>query len=350
MTKQPQEQSAKRTELAELGEFGLIERLTSAHQPRQRSTLKGVGDDAAVLDYGGEQRLVVSTDMLVEGIHFDLSYTPLRHLGYKSVAVNVSDLYAMNATPQQITLSIAISNRFSVEALEEFYAGVYIACEEYGVDLVGGDTTSSRKGFIISVTAIGSAASEKIAYRSGARVGDLICLTGDVGGAYLGLQLLEREKQIFLENPNMQPDLQGKDYLVGRILRPKARRDMYEFLQKMQIVPTAMIDVSDGLSSELMHIAQQSKVGALIEEASLPIAQETWQQAMDFNIDPTTCALHGGEDYELLFTIAPSEADKLRYQTDIRIIGEITPAADGLQLQSKAGNLHPLRAQGWKHV
>ncbi len=351
MTKQPQDSGAKRTELAELGEFGLIERLTKPNTSRQKSTEKSIGDDAAVLNVGTDaERLVVSTDMLVEDIHFDLSYTPLRHLGYKSVAVNVSDIYAMNAKPTQITLSIAISNRFSVEALEEFYAGVYIACEEYGVDLVGGDTTSSRKGFIISVTAIGTASAEKIAYRNGAKLGDLICVTGDLGGAYLGLQLLEREKQIYLENPKMQPDLVGKDYLVGRILRPKARRDMYDFLQKMQIVPTSMIDVSDGLSSELMHICTQSKVGALIEESNLPIAQETWQQAMDFSIDATTCALHGGEDYELLFTINPAQADKLRYQTDIRIIGDIMPAADGLQLQSKAGKLHPLRAQGWKHV
>lgn len=340
----------KRTELAELGEFGLIERLCAPNQYRQKSTEKGVGDDGAVLHLSGELRTVVSTDLLIEGIHFDLAYTPLRHLGYKSVSVNVSDIYAMNAQPTQITLSIAISNRFSVEALEEFYAGVYLACEHFGVDLVGGDTTSSRKGFIISVTAIGIAQPDKIAYRSGARVGDLICMSGDLGAAYLGLQLLEREKQIFLENPNMQPDLDGKNYLVGRLLKPEARKDIYDFLAKAKVVPTSMIDISDGLSSELMHICKASNVGALIEEAALAISEDTYNQAIAFNIDPTTCALHGGEDYELLFTIAPEDAEKIKYELDIRIIGDIVPAADGILLQSKGGNLYPLTAQGFKHV
>lgn len=338
----------KRTELADVGEFGLIERLAKPNVYREKTTLKGIGDDAAVMAYGN-QRTVVSTDLLVEGIHFDLAYCPLRHLGYKAVSVNVSDIYAMNARPTQITMSIAISNRFSVEALEEFYAGVYIACEHYGVDLVGGDTTSSRKGFIISVTALGVADEKDLVYRSGARVGDLVCTTGDLGGAYLGLQLLEREKQIFLENPKAQPDLEGKDYLVGRQLKPEARKDMYEFLQKVQVKPTAMIDISDGLSSELHHICKASKVGVLIEEGLIGIAEDTFQQALTFNIDPITCALHGGEDYELLFTIDPKDAEKIKYELDIRIIGEIVPEQDGLQLQTKGGNFYPLTAQGFQH-
>ena len=340
----------KRTELAELGEFGLIEKLCAPNILKNLSSEKGIGDDAAVLYYGGELRTVVSTDLLVEGIHFDLAYTPLRHLGYKAVAVNVSDIYAMNARPSQITLSIAISNRFSVEALEEFYAGVYAACAHFEVDLVGGDTTSSRKGFIISVTAIGHAPAEQLVYRSGARVGDLICVTGDLGASYLGLQLLEREKQIFLENPAMQPDLDGKNYLVGRLLKPEARKDMFEFLQKAGVRPTAMIDISDGLSSETMHICRASGVGALLEEAALPIAEDTFNQALAFNIDPTTCALHGGEDYELLFTIDPKDAEKLRYELDIRIIGDIVEASEGIRLQSKGGKFYPLTAQGFQHL
>lgn len=338
----------KRTELGTLGEFGLIDHLTKSVQHYQPSTSKGIGDDGAVINPQGKQ-VVVSTDMLVEGIHFDLTYTPLKHLGYKSVVVNVSDIYAMNAQPTQITVSIALSNRFSVEALEELYEGINLACKHYQVDFVGGDTTSSRKGLIISVTAIGLAEPEQIAYRNGAQVGDLICVTGDFGAAFLGLQLLEREKSIYLENPQMQPSLEGKDYLVGRLLKPEAGKPAYEFLQKASIKPTSMIDVSDGLSSEILHICRQSNVGALIEEALVPIAHDTKVQAIDFNLDPITCALHGGEDYELLFTINPNDAEKIRYELDIKIIGEIVPASDGIRLQTKGGNFHPLTAQGWQH-
>lgn len=337
-----------RTEISSLGEFGLIDLLTQDIRLCQPSTIKGVGDDAAVIDHKGK-KTVVSTDMLVEGIHFDLTYTPLKHLGYKSVAVNVSDIYAMNARPTQITLSIAVSNRFSVEALQEFYAGVYAACKAYEVDLVGGDTTSSRLGFVISVTAIGEADTAQIVYRSGAQVGDLICATGDFGAAYMGLQLLEREKQIYLENKNMQPDLENKAHIVGKLLKPEARKDIYESLQKISLIPTAMMDVSDGISSEVHHLCKQSQVGAIIEEAALCIHPETYHQALDFGIDATTCALNGGEDYELLFTIRPQDADKIKYLLDIRIIGECVPPADGIHLHSKGGNIYPLLAQGWQH-
>lgn len=336
------------TEISKLGEFGLIDRLTQPFTLSQTSSLRGIGDDAAVLQYA-DQTVVVSTDLLIEGIHFDLAYTPLKHLGYKCVAVNVSDIYAMNARPAQVTLAMGVSNRFSVEALEELYEGVRLACQYYGVDLVGGDTTSSNKGLILCLTAIGGAAPERLAYRSGARVGDLICASGDFGGAYMGLQLLEREKQIYLENPKMQPDLEGKAYIVGRLLKPEARKDVFELLEKLQIVPTSMIDVSDGLSSELLHLCRQSATGALIEEASIRIHPETYQQSIAFGIDPLTSALHGGEDYELLFTIAPQDAAKLRYQMDINIIGEMMPAQDGILLHSKGGRLHPLKAQGWVH-
>ena len=340
----------KRTELGALGEFGLIDALTNNHDPKQKTTIKGVGDDAAVMQYHADGTCtLISTDMLVEGIHFDLAYTPLKHLGYKSVAVNVSDIYAMNAKPTQITMSIAVSNRFSVEALQEFYAGVYLACDNYGVDLVGGDTTSSLKGFVISVTALGTAKKEDIAYRSGAKVGDLICATGDFGAAYLGLQLLEREKQVFLANPDMQPQLAGKDKLVGRLLKPEARKDAFEQFQKVGLKPTSMIDVSDGLSSEILHICKQSDVGALIEEATIRIEQDVFDQALEFKLDPIICAMHGGEDYELLFTINPSDAEKIRYMLDIKIIGEIVPKEDGIMLQSKAGRLYQMEAQGWQH-
>lgn len=336
-----------RTELSELGEFGLIEHLTKNVQLKNKSTIKGVGDDAAVLQH--QKRTVVSTDLLVEKIHFDLIYTPLKHLGYKAVAVNLSDIYAMNARPTQITVSLAISNRFSVEAVNELYEGIHHACEVYGVDLIGGDTTSSVQGLTISITAIGEAAEEELVYRDTAKVGDLICVTGFLGGAYVGLQLLEREKQIYLDNPQMQPDLENKDYIVGRLLKPEARKDIYEFFQKHQLVPTAMIDISDGLSSDLLHICRQSDVGAFIEEKQLPIAQETSVKAMDFKLPPTTCALHGGEDYELLFTLDPKDVEKIRYMLDIRIIGEIIKPEDGINLHTSGGNIKELIAQGWRH-
>ena len=336
-----------RTELSELGEFGLIEYLTKNVQLKNKSSIKGVGDDAAVLKH--QKRTVVSTDLLVEKVHFDLIYTPLKHLGYKAVVVNLSDIYAMNARPTQITVSLAISNRFSVEAVNELYAGIHHACEVYGVDLIGGDTTSSVQGLTISITAISEAAEEELVYRDTANIGDLICVTGFLGGAYVGLQLLEREKQIYLDNPQMQPDLENKDYIVGRLLKPEARKDIYEFFQKNQLIPTSMIDISDGLSSDLLHICRQSDVGAFIEEKQLPIAQETSVKAMDFKLPPTTCALHGGEDYELLFTINPKDVEKIRYMLDIRIIGEITKPEDGINLHTSGGNIKELIAQGWRH-
>lgn len=336
------------TDVNTLGEFGLIEHLTRDFPITQSSTIKGVGDDAAVIE-NGSLCTVVSTDMLVEGIHFDLAYMPLRHLGYKSVVVNLSDIYAMNAIPKQITVSLAISNRFSVEALDELYAGIRAACEKYGVDLVGGDTTSAPKGMTISITAIGQAEKSKIVYRNGARVGDLICITGDLGGAYLGLQILEREKQIFQENPGIQPDLENEKYAIGRQLKPEARKDMIETFHQIRLQPTAMIDVSDGLASEIFHICRQSKVGALIEESGVPIHPEAQLLALKFKLDPVTCALNGGEDYELLFTIRPEDVDKIRFLPDIYIAGEITEAQHGVKLNTTGGNLHELKAQGWAH-
>ncbi len=340
--------SEKRTDVNELGEFGLIDHLTEKAEIKNPSSLKGVGDDAAVID-NGNMKTVVSTDTLIEGIHFDLMYTPLKHLGYKSVIVNLSDIYAMNARPKQVLVSIAISNRFSVEALEELYDGIHTACKYYNVDLVGGDTTSSPKGLHISVTAIGQGEEEKLTYRSGAKVGDIICVTGNLGAAYLGLQLLEREKQIYLSNPGVQPDLEGKDYLVGRQLRPEARKDMIDQFEKAELVPTSMIDISDGLASEIFHICKHSGVGAFIEESGVPINQEAEITAIDFNMDPITCALSGGEDYELLFTVDPKDLEKVKYMADIYIAGEIIPAEDGIKLHTKGGNIHPIKAQGWVH-
>ncbi len=338
----------ERTDINELGEFGLIEHLVQQFELRQPSTVKGPGDDAAVID-NQDGLTLVSTDMLVEGIHFDLMYTPLKHLGYKAVVVNLSDIYAMNARPRQITVSIALSSRFSVEAVDEIYAGIKAACDFYGVDLVGGDTSSSLKGLIISVTAVGIGQPDKIVYRDGARVGDLICITGDVGAAYLGLQILEREKRLWLENPDIQPDLENQQYLIGRQLKPEARKDMIELFAKAQLVPTAMIDVSDGVASDLMHICKQSGVGAILEESGLPIHHETKMMALKFRVDPTTCALSGGEDYELLFTIRPEDVDKVKYLPDIYIAGEIVPAEDGIKLHTQGGRLHDLKAQGWRH-
>ncbi len=338
----------QRTDVNTLGEFGLIEHLTRDFPITQPSTIKGVGDDAAVIE-NGSFCTVVSTDMLVEGIHFDLAYMPLRHLGYKAVVVNLSDIYAMNALPKQITVSIAISNRFSVEALDELYAGIRTACTTYGVDLVGGDTTSAPKGMIISITAIGQAEKSQLTYRNGAQVGDLICITGDLGGAYLGLQILEREKQIFLENPGVQPDLENQKYAIGRQLKPEARKDMVEIFHQIGLKPTSMIDISDGLASEMFHICRQSKVGALIEESGVPIHPEAQLLALQFKLDPVTCALNGGEDYELLFTIRPEDVDKIKFLPDIYIAGEIMEAEHGIKLNTKGGNLHDLKAQGWVH-
>lgn len=335
-----------RTEIASLGEFGLIEHLTKNIEIRNASTIVGVGDDAAVIDHFGKQT-VITNDVLVEGVHFDLMYTPLKHLGYKTVVVNLSDIYAMNAVPTQIILGLAFSNRFSLEALEEFYEGVYAACEAYDVDLVGGDTSSSQKGFIISCTAIGEVSADRVVKRSTAKKGDLICVTGDLGAAYLGLTLLEREKQIYLENPNIQPDLEGEKYVVGRLLKPEARKDIGEFFAEKSLLPTSMIDVSDGLSSEVLHICKDSSVGAVIYEDKVPIAEETKQAAFKFNLDPTACALSGGEDYELLFTVRQEDYDKIKDNPDISIIGYITEAEEGVHILTKGGNKFPLTAQGW---
>ncbi len=337
-----------RTDVNTLGEFGLIDHLTRDFPLVQASSLKGIGDDAAVIDNGAFMT-VVSTDLLVEGIHFDLAYTPLRHLGYKAVVVNLSDIYAMNAFPRQITVSIAISNRFSVEALEELYEGIRAACDFYKVDLIGGDTTSSPKGLTISVTAIGQGEKELLTYRNGAKVGDLICITGDLGAAYLGLQLLEREKQLWQDNPQLQPDLEEQKYVVGRQLKPEARKDLIETFRHIQLKPTSMIDISDGLASEVFHICKQSNVGALIEETGVPIHPEAQLLALKFKLDPITCALNGGEDYELLFTINPKDIDKIRFLPEIYIAGEILEAKDGIKLQTQGGNMHPLKAQGWVH-
>lgn len=336
-----------RTEVATMGEFSLIHHLTRDFETRNISTLTGIGDDAAVLDHFGRQT-VISTDLLIEGVHFDLSYYPLKHLGYKAIAVNLSDVCAMMATPTQVTVSIAVSNRFPVEALDELYAGIRAACERYQVDLVGGDTSSSTKGMLISVTAIGELAPGTAVLRSGAKEGDLICLSGDVGGAYLGLQLLEREKRIFLENPQIQPNLEGKAYIVGRQLKPEPRADVVTWLEENKIAPTAMIDVSDGVSSEAIHICEASKLGCVIYEEKLPIHDESREAAFEFNIDPTMCALNGGEDYELLFTVPQSAYETIVTNEAISVIGYMTKAEEGRKIHTKGGKVHDLIAQGWK--
>ena len=337
---------AERTEISSLGEFGLIEYLTKNIELQNASTIVGVGDDAAVIDHFGKQT-VITTDLLVEGVHFDLMYCPLKHLGYKSVVVNLSDIYAMNAIPAQILLSIAISNRFSIEALDEFYEGVYAACKKYGVDLVGGDTSSSNKGFIISGTAIGEVSPDKFVKRSTAQNGDLLCVSGDLGAAYVGLLFLEREKKIYLENPEIQPDLEGESYVIGRLLKPEARKDMIEFFEKSGILPTAMMDISDGLSSEVLHLSRQSNLGCVVYEDKLPVAEEMRSAAYKFEIDPTACALSGGEDYELVFTIPPSDFDKIILNEEISIVGYMTEPEQGVHILTKSGNRHPLTAQGW---
>lgn len=336
----------QRTEISSLGEFGLIEHLTRNIELQNASTILGVGDDAAVIDHFGKQT-VITTDLLIEGVHFDLMYTPLKHLGYKSVVVNLSDLYAMNATPTQITLSIGFSNRFSVEALEEFYEGVYAACNTYGVDLVGGDTSSSQKGFIISVTAIGEVAPDKVVKRSTARTGDLLCCSGDLGAAYVGLLFLEREKKIFLESPQVQPDLEGEKFVISKLLKPEARKDIIEFFEQQALLPTAMMDISDGLSSEILHICRDSRVGCVLYEEKIPIAEEMKAAAYKFEIDPTACALSGGEDYELLFTLPQADYDKLVLNEQISVIGYMTEAGDGAHIITKGGNRHAITAQGW---
>ena len=335
-----------RTEISSLGEFGLIDHLTKNIEIKNASSILGVGDDAAVIDHFGKQT-VLTTDLLIENIHFDLVYTPLLHLGYKSVIANLSDIYAMNAIPTQLLVSLAFSNRFSLEALDEFYEGVYAACEKYGVDIVGGDTSSSQKGFIISITAIGEVSPDKFVQRSTARKGDLLCCSGDLGAAYLGLVFLEREKKIFLENPDIKPDLEGEKYVIGRILKPEASKKTIDFFEKEQITPTSMIDISDGLSSEILHICKQSNVGCLLYEEKIPIADETRNAAYKFELDPTACALSGGEDYELLFTVRPEDYDKLILNENISVIGYITDPEEGKKILTKGGNKFDITAQGW---
>ncbi len=338
----------ERTEISSLGEFGLIDHLTQNNETRNASTILSVGDDAAVIDHFGRQT-VISSDLLLEGVHFDLSYTPLKHLGYKAVVVNVSDIYAMNATPTQIVLSIGFSNRFALESLNEFYEGVYAACEEYNVDLVGGDTTTSLRGFVISVTAIGEVAPDKYVKRSGAKSGDLICVSGELGGAFLGLTLLEREKRIF-EETGAQPDLEGQTYIVGRLLKPEARKDIIEYFAEENILPTSMIDISDGLSSELMHICKQSQLGCVLYEDKLPFADDMKEFAYKLKTDPTACALSGGEDYELLFTVPQTAYEQIKLNPAVSIIGYMTEEGEGKTLITRAGNKHALVAQGWNHM
>jgi len=339
-------ENEEKTNLEELGEFGLISHLTKNIKLTQKSTIKGVGDDAAVLDYAGK-KVLVSTDMLLEGIHFDLAYTPLKHLGYKAVQVNLSDIYAMNGTASQVTVSIGMSSKFPLEAIEELYEGIYLACDNYNVDLIGGDTTASKQGLVISVTVLGYADEKDIVYRNQAEEGDLICVSGDLGGAYTGLQLLEREKLVYLENPHIQPDLEGKDYIVERQLKPEARKDIIDLLKELDVKPTAMIDVSDGLASEILHICKQSDKGCNLYEEKIPIDPMTYETAREFGLDPTVCALSGGEDYELLFTVKQADYDKIKFKLDFTIIGYITEPSAGCNLITKSNNVHALKAQGW---
>jgi thiamine-monophosphate kinase len=338
--------STERTEIEKLGEFGLIDQLTKNFETQNASTVLSIGDDAAVIDHFGKQT-VITTDLLIEGVHFDLMYTPLKHLGYKSVIVNLSDVYAMNAQPTQITMSLAFSNRFSVEALEEFYEGVQIACERYGVDLIGGDTSTSQKGLIISVTAIGEVTPDQFVKRSTAESGDLICVSGDLGAAFLGLTLMEREKKIFLENPQVQPSLENEDYIVGRLLRPEARKDIIDYLAEQNIVPTSMMDISDGLSSDILHLCRQSGLGCRLYEDKIPLHEDTKAAAFKFGLDPTVCALNGGEDYELLFTMKQSEYDKITMQEEISVIGYMCDLEEGNKIITKGNNVFDITAQGW---
>ncbi|ATA68100.1 thiamine-phosphate kinase [Capnocytophaga cynodegmi] len=341
-----EDKNQQRTNLSDLGEFGLISHLTKNFEIKNSSTLKGVGDDAAVIDFK-TKKAVISTDLLIEGIHFDLSYVPLKHLGYKSVVVNLSDIFAMNAKATQITVSIAVSNRFPLEALEELYEGIRLACEIYKVDLVGGDTTSSTRGLIISVTAIGEAESDEIVYRDGAKENDLIVVTGDLGGAYLGLQVLEREKAVFQVNPNSQPDLDMYSYIIERQLKPEARKDIPPLLRELGVLPTSMMDISDGLSSEILHICEQSGVGCRLFEDKIPLDPQVISTCEEFNLDSTTIALSGGEDYELLFTISQKDYDKIKGNPNLSVIGYITNKEQGRYLVTRSGEAVEIIAKGW---
>lgn len=341
-----EDKSPARTSLSQLGEFGLIDHLTNQFEITQASTLKGIGDDAAVLDFA-DKKAVISTDLLIEGVHFDLAYMPLKHLGYKAVVVNVSDICAMNAKPTQITVSVAVSNRFPLEALEELFAGIALAAKAYKVDVIGGDTTSSQKGLILSITAIGEASADELVYRNGAKVNDLLVVSGDLGAAYMGLQVLEREKQVFQVNPHSQPDLEAYSYLIERQLKPEARTDVRTLLHALEINPTSMIDISDGLSSEILHLCKQSSVGCNLYEDKLPLDPQLISVCEEFQLDSTTVAINGGEDYELLFTVKMDDFDKLKGNPNFTIIGHMVEAAEGMHLITRANTKIPLKARGW---
>jgi thiamine-monophosphate kinase len=335
-----------KTPISELGEFGLIDHLTKEFAISQKSTVYGIGDDAAVLH--PQQPQVITTDLLIEGVHFDLAYTPLQHLGYKSVIVNLSDVYAMNAEAKQITVSIACSNRFTVEALEEIYSGIHKACKIYNVDLIGGDTTSSTRGLVISITAVGEREKKKITYRSGAKPNDLLVVSGDLGGAFLGLKVLERENEVFKVNPQSQPDLSEYTYLIERQLKPEARKDIRELLEKLEVQPTSMIDISDGLSSELMHLCKKSNAGANLFEEKLPLDPKVISTCEEFELDSTTVVLNGGEDYELLFSIDQKDYDKIKGNPNLTVIGHFTEAKEGIHLITRANTKIPMKARGWQ--
>lgn len=341
-------ENTERTELSALGEFGLISHLSKHFINKNDSTILGIGDDAAIVKMG-DAYVAISTDSFIEGVHFDLMFHPLKHLGYKAVAATVSDICAMNAIPTQITVAIGLSNRFSLEAVEELYEGMRLACEKYEIDLIGGDTSSSRSGLILNLTAIGQVDPQKVTYRKGAKPNDLLVVTGDVGGAYMGLQILEREKKVFLDHPSMQPDLETYDYIVGRQLKAEARLDVIKLLDELKIIPTSMMDVSDGIASELFHLGQASAVGFDIYEDKLPIDPQTVDTALAFDLNPSIMALNGGEDYELLFTIDQREWDKIKNNPDFTVIGHATDLVNSYKLNTKAGNSFDIKAQGWEH-
>ena len=343
-----EDKNQQRTSLSELGEFGLIDHLTKNLKVKHSTTVKGIGDDAAVLDFKNEQ-VVVTTDLMIEGVHFDLSYVPLKHLGYKAVVVNLSDVYAMNAMATQVTVSIAVSNRFPLEALEELYAGIETAAKIYNIDVVGGDTTSSTKGLLISITALGKADAKKVVYRNQAKPKDLLVVSGDLGAAYMGLQVLEREKEVFKVNPQNQPDLSPYTYLIERQLKPEARKDIVELLEKLGVKPTSMIDISDGLSSEIIHLCTQSKVGCVLYETKIPIDPALISTCEEFDIDSTTVALNGGEDYELLFTMSQEDYDKIKGNPNLSVIGYMVEEREGIHLMTRAETKIPIKAQGWKN-
>jgi len=339
--------NASKTNLDSLGEVNLIERLTSSNSIKNPNVVIGIGDDSAVIKPTKDKLQVLSTDLLVENVHFDLMYTPLKHLGYKAIVVGISDIIAMNAIPVYVTVSVAISSKYTLEAMEDLYSGIYLACEKYQIDLVGGDTSTISKGMVISMTAVGEVDAKKLVSRKGCKSSDLLCVSGDLGGAYMGHQLMEREKRVFLASPEMQPDLEGFDYIVGRQLKPEARKDIIGLLESLGVIPTSMIDISKGLASEVKHLAKASGVGFSIYEEKLPVDSQTIQMAQEFNMDATMCALNGGEDYELLFTISPNDYEKIKNQMDITVIGHSTDEPNICKLITPSGNMFDIKAQGW---